>query len=146
VPVGPILLLVAAAASAATLISRLSNPVVRASLKDGFTKGEFDADFWSNAVGVVGDTLGMVPGVGAVARGVNGAAWSASAGAEALTLGEKLSSAGGKTWLAAQRIRAAKNPFGVARRTAVGDRMSVRKRGVSIGARGRAKAAGARVG
>ncbi|WP_326663653.1 hypothetical protein [Streptomyces canus] len=111
VPVGPILLLVAAAASAATLISRLSNPVVRASLKDGFTKGEFDADFWSNAVGVVGDTLGMVPGVGAVARGVNGAARSAGAGAEALTLGEKLSSAGGKTWLAAQRIHAAENPL-----------------------------------
>lgn len=111
VPVGPILLLVAAAASAATLISRLSNPVVRASLKDGFTKGEFDADFWSNAVGVVGDSLGMVPGIGAVARGVNGAARSASAGAEALTLGEKLTSAGGKTWLAAQRIHAADNPL-----------------------------------
>ncbi|MEV5883043.1 putative T7SS-secreted protein [Streptomyces sp. NPDC052020] len=111
VPVGPVLLLVAAAASAATLISRLSNPVVRASLKDGFTKGEFDADFWNNAVGVVGDTLGVVPGVGAVARGVNGAVRSANAGAEALTLGQKLSSAGGKTWLAAQRIHAAENPL-----------------------------------
>ncbi|MFK0120524.1 hypothetical protein [Streptomyces sp. NPDC090994] len=111
VPVGPILLLVAAAASAATLISRLSDPVVRASLKDGFTKGEFDADFWSNAVGVVGDSLGVVPGVGAVARGVNGAVRSASAGAEALTLGQRLSSAGGKTWLAAQRIHAADNPL-----------------------------------
>ncbi|MFI5552800.1 hypothetical protein [Streptomyces sp. NPDC051738] len=111
VPVGPILLLVAAAASAATLISRLSNPVVRASLKDGFTKGEFDSDFWNNAVGVVGDTLGMVPGIGAAARGINGAARSASAGAEALTLGQKLSSAGGKTWLAAQRIHAADNPL-----------------------------------
>ncbi|GGZ39141.1 hypothetical protein [Streptomyces poonensis] len=111
VPVGPILLLVAAAASVATLATRLSNPTVRASLKDGFTKGEFDADFWNNAVGVVGDSLGAVPGVGAVARGVNGAIRSASAGAEALTLGQRLSSAGGKTWLAAQRIHAAENPL-----------------------------------
>ncbi|MEU8570151.1 hypothetical protein AB0C51_17675 [Streptomyces pathocidini] len=111
VPVGPILLLVAAAASAATLISRLSNPVVWASLKDGFTKGEFDADFWSNSVGIVGDALGVIPGAGAVARGINGAARSASAGAEVLTLGQKLTSAGSKTWLAATRIHAMDNPL-----------------------------------
>lgn len=36
--------------------------------------------------------------------------------------------------------------FGVAQRTAVDDRMSSRKRGVSAEARERAKAAGARVG
>ncbi len=104
VPVGPILLLVAAAASAATMISRLSDPKVRASLKDGFTKGEFDADFWSNSVGLAGDALGMVPGAGAVARGINGAARTASASGEVLSLGQMLSSAGGKTWLAAQRL------------------------------------------
>ncbi|MEU4096070.1 hypothetical protein [Streptomyces sp. NPDC026673] len=110
-PIGVALLLVAAAASAATLVSRLSDPKVRASLKDGFTKGEFDADFWSNAVGVAGDTLGMVPGVGAVARGVNGAMRSAGAATEALTLTERLASAGGKTWVAAERIAGAENPL-----------------------------------
>lgn len=110
-PIGVALLLVAAAASAATLISRLSDPKVRASLKDGFTKGEFDADFWNNAVGVVGDTLGVVPGVGAVARGINGAVRSASAATEALTLTERLASAGSKTWLAAERIAGAENPL-----------------------------------
>ncbi|CAL9403696.1 hypothetical protein SUDANB6_01509 [Streptomyces sp. enrichment culture] len=104
VPVGPALLLVAAAASAATMISRLSDPKVWASLKDGFTKGEFDADFWNNSVGLAGDALGVVPGVGAVARGINGAARSASASGEVLSLGQKLSSAGSKTWLAAERL------------------------------------------
>lgn len=111
VPVGPILLLVAAAASAATLISRLSNPVVRASLKDGFTKGEFDADFWSNSIGVVGDALGVVPGASSLIRGVNGAVRAANAGTEALTLGQKLASAGGKTLTVAERIRTAENPL-----------------------------------
>ena len=110
-PLGVGLMLAAAALSAATLVSRLSDPKVRASLKDGFTKGEFDSDFWSNAVGVVGDVIGAVPGVGAVARGVNGAVRSASASTEALTLGEKLASASSKTWLAAERISDASNPL-----------------------------------
>lgn len=111
VPVGPILLLVAAAASAATLISRLSDPVVRASLKDGLTKGEFDADFRSNAIGVVGDALGVVPGAASVLRGVNGAVRAANASAETLTLGEKLASAGSKTMVVAEKIRTADNPL-----------------------------------
>ncbi|MFK8848033.1 hypothetical protein [Streptomyces sp. Ac-502] len=110
-PIGVAFLLVAATASAATLASRLSDPAVRASLKDGFTKGEFDADFWSNAVGVAGDTLGMVPGVGAVARGINGAVRSAGAATEALPLTDHLASAGSKTWLAANRIAGAENPL-----------------------------------
>ncbi|MEU7204330.1 hypothetical protein [Streptomyces sp. NPDC045470] len=110
-PIGVAFLLIAATASAATLASRLSDPAVRASLKDAFTKGEFDADFWSNAVGVAGDTLGMVPGVGAVARGINGAARSAGAATEALTLTDHLASAGSKTWLAANRIAGADNPL-----------------------------------
>ncbi|WP_050502488.1 hypothetical protein [Streptomyces monomycini] len=110
-PIGVAFLLVAATASAATLASRLSDPAVRASLMDGFTKGEFDADFWSNAVGVAGDTLGMVPGVGAVARGINGAVRSAGAATEALTLTDRLASAGSKTWLAANRIAGAENPL-----------------------------------
>ncbi|MYW63490.1 hypothetical protein GTY65_05275 [Streptomyces sp. SID8379] len=111
VPVGPILLLVAAAASAATLVSRLSDPTVSASIKDGFTKGEFDADFWTNSVGLAGDALGVVPGAGALARGINGAARAAGAGAEALSLGQKLSSVGSNTWTAAQRIASADNPL-----------------------------------
>ncbi|GCD44215.1 hypothetical protein [Streptomyces paromomycinus] len=110
-PIGVAFLLVAATASAATLASRLSDPAVRASLKDGFTKGEFDAGFWSNAVGVAGDTLGMVPGVGAVARGINGAVRSAGAATGTLTLTDHLASAGSKTWLAANRIAGAENPL-----------------------------------
>ncbi|GGU64742.1 hypothetical protein [Streptomyces daghestanicus] len=111
VPVGPVLLLVAAAASTATLVSRFSDPVVRASLKDGFAKGEFDADFRSNAVGVVGDALGVVPGAASVLRGVNGAVRAANASAEALTLGQKLASAGSKTMTVAEKIRTAENPL-----------------------------------
>ncbi|MCW2870351.1 hypothetical protein [Actinacidiphila oryziradicis] len=110
-PVGiALFLLVAAAASAATLATRIADPVFRASIADGFTKGEFDADFWSNAVGAAGDALGVVPGAGAVARGVNGAVRSAGAATEALTLGERMASADSKTWLAANRIAKSDNP------------------------------------
>ncbi|MEU6283912.1 putative T7SS-secreted protein [Streptomyces sp. NPDC047028] len=48
---------------------RVSDPEVLASLEDGFAKGELDVDFWSNALGVTGDLLGMLPGAGAVAKG-----------------------------------------------------------------------------
>lgn len=82
-PFGVAMLLVAAGASLATAGSRLAKPEVRASLADGFTKGEFDADFWENAVGLAGDAAGAVPGLGAVTRGANGAIRSAIHGGEA---------------------------------------------------------------
>ncbi|MET9293230.1 hypothetical protein [Streptomyces sp. NPDC003077] len=110
-PLGIALMFLAAAASAATLSSRLADPKVWPSLKDGFTKGEFDADFWSNAVGIVGDAMGVIPGASAVARGAVGAFRSASAAGETLTLAQKLGSAGTKTMLAADRISRAENPL-----------------------------------
>lgn len=48
-----VLLLAAAALSATSLTWRIArDPTVWASLKDGFTKGELDTDFWSNFVTV----------------------------------------------------------------------------------------------
>ncbi|MFF8676796.1 putative T7SS-secreted protein [Streptomyces sp. NPDC015237] len=48
---------------------RIADPEVRASLWDGLTKGELDADFWSNAVSVGADAVGALPGIAAVAKG-----------------------------------------------------------------------------
>ncbi|KPC89524.1 hypothetical protein ADL35_01970 [Streptomyces sp. NRRL WC-3753] len=63
------LMLTASGMSVVALGLRLADPVVRASLWDGMTKGELDADFWSNAVSVGADALGALPGVAAVAKG-----------------------------------------------------------------------------
>ncbi|MFD3583975.1 hypothetical protein [Streptomyces sp. NPDC058683] len=80
---------------------RVSDPEVLASLEDGFTKGELDVDFWGNLLGVAGDFLGMLPGLGAVAKGAMKAPelLSATAAAvgeadEVLTLGQKIARAG----------------------------------------------------
>ncbi|MER7932817.1 MULTISPECIES: hypothetical protein [unclassified Streptomyces] len=80
---------------------RVSDPEVLASLKDGFTKGELDLDFWGNALGTAGDFLGMLPGLGAVAKGAMKAPELMSATAavardtdEVLTLGGKIAAAG----------------------------------------------------
>jgi hypothetical protein len=83
---------------------RVSDPEVLASLEDGFTKGELNVDFWSNLLGVAGDFLGMLPGLGAVAKGSyiglrslgeSGELLSLVAeGDEVLTLGQKLARLG----------------------------------------------------
>ncbi|MGW7549295.1 hypothetical protein ACWGKQ_50485 [Streptomyces sp. NPDC054770] len=80
---------------------RVSDPEVLASLEDGFTKGELDVDFWGNLLGVAGDFLGMLPGLGVVAKGVMKAPelLAATAGPvgeaeEVLTLGQKIAKAG----------------------------------------------------
>ncbi|WP_089099090.1 hypothetical protein [Streptomyces hyaluromycini] len=83
---------------------RVSDPEVLASLEDGFTKGELDVDFWGNLLGVAGDFLGMLPGLGVVAKGSylglrsvgeSGELLSLAAeGDEALTLGQRLGRAG----------------------------------------------------
>ncbi|WP_406440071.1 hypothetical protein OHB00_32670 [Streptomyces sp. NBC_00631] len=80
---------------------RVSDPEVLASLEDGFTKGELDIDFWGNLLGVAGDFLGMLPGLGAVAKGAMKApellaatAGLASEAEEVLTLGQKIAKAG----------------------------------------------------
>ncbi|WP_405997460.1 hypothetical protein [Streptomyces sp. NBC_00829] len=79
-PVGLALLFVATGASFGALALHLRDPRVHKSLKDGLTKGEFDADFWDCTVTLTGDALGSVPGVAAVAHGAK----SASAASHAL--------------------------------------------------------------
>ncbi|MGW5783600.1 hypothetical protein ACWEWK_06370 [Streptomyces sp. NPDC003757] len=63
------LMLTASGLSVMALGLRLADPEVRASLWDGVTKGELDADFWSNAISVGADAAGALPGVAAVAKG-----------------------------------------------------------------------------
>ncbi|EGX54948.1 integral membrane protein [Streptomyces zinciresistens K42] len=103
-PVGIAFLLAAGALSLATLASRLADPKVRASIADGFTKGEFDSDFWENSVGLAGDLLGAVPGVGAAARGMNGAIQSTRFASEAVSVGQFLGRFGDDTVTAAARL------------------------------------------
>ncbi|WP_443059798.1 putative T7SS-secreted protein [Streptomyces sp. NBC_00467] len=72
---GPVtipLLLAAAGLSLAALVSHASDPKHTSALKAGFTRGKFDGQFWSSAVTLGGDSLGALPGVGAVAQGVKG--------------------------------------------------------------------------
>ncbi|AZM54091.1 hypothetical protein DMA15_17185 [Streptomyces sp. WAC 01529] len=90
----PVLLVGAGLLSAGALATRMSDPTVRASLWDGVTKGEFDADFFGNLVSVGADTLGMVPGLGAAARGGIEATQTIRGGSEVLTLGQKMAKYG----------------------------------------------------
>ena len=105
-----VLLLAAAALSATALVKRLSDPEVLASLEDGFTKGEFDSDFWGNVVGVGGDILGLVPGVAAVSTGVRATVNALRAGEEAVTLGKVVTTFGNKTMSEAKAISDLGNP------------------------------------
>ncbi|MGW1874581.1 hypothetical protein [Streptomyces sp. NPDC001975] len=106
-----VLLLVAAALSAGAVVTRLADPTVRASLWDGFRHGEFDADFWSNAIGVAADGLGMLPGLGAAAKGAPVLFRSVGEAGEVLTVGERITAAGGKTMAHAKEFADLKNPF-----------------------------------
>ncbi|MEU2617230.1 putative T7SS-secreted protein [Streptomyces sp. NPDC007157] len=106
-----VLLLVAAALSAGAVVTRLADPTVRASLWDGFRHGEFDADFWSNAIGVAADGLGMLPGLGAAAKGAPVLFRSVGEAGEVLTVGERITAAGGKTMASAKEFADLKNPF-----------------------------------
>ncbi|MEV6401104.1 putative T7SS-secreted protein [Streptomyces sp. NPDC051907] len=76
---GLTLLFVAAGASIGALALHATNSKVQKSLKDGFTKGEFDADFWDSTVTLTGDALGSVPGVAAIAHGAKSASAAAHA-------------------------------------------------------------------
>ncbi|MFE9808097.1 DivIVA domain-containing protein [Streptomyces sp. NPDC005548] len=106
-----VLLMVAATMSAGAVAARLSDPVVWESLKDGFTKGELDADFWSNLIGVTADGLGALPGIGAVGKGAFGAWHAAGEAGEVLTAGQRLATFGSKTMGAAREMADLKNPF-----------------------------------
>ncbi|NEC87615.1 putative T7SS-secreted protein [Streptomyces sp. SID12501] len=105
-----VLLLAAAALSATALTMRLADSDVLASLKDGFTKGEFDSDFWGNVVSLGGDVLGMIPGVGAVGMGARGAVNALRAGEETVTLGRALTAFGSETMSQAKAISGLGNP------------------------------------
>ncbi|MEU6286252.1 putative T7SS-secreted protein [Streptomyces sp. NPDC046988] len=83
--------------SAVALALRLGDPETRASLLDGVTKGELDADFWSNAVSVGADFAGALPGLGAVARGSIEATDAIQTGSTALGFWSKVSTYGAKT-------------------------------------------------
>ncbi|MFJ4783376.1 putative T7SS-secreted protein [Streptomyces sp. NPDC088794] len=105
-----VLLLAAAALSAYALIERLLDPEVLASLKDGFTEGEFDSDFWGNIVSLGGDVLGLVPGVTVVSTGVRATVNTLRAGEEAVTLGKVVTTFGSKTMSEAKAISDLGNP------------------------------------
>lgn len=105
------LLLVAGVLSAGAVALRVSDPAVQASLWDGVTKGELDADFWSNAVGVTSDVVGMAPGLSAVVKGGTVAVRSLSGGAEAVALGQRLTTVGTKTMDEARAISQLGNPL-----------------------------------
>ncbi|MEV5959001.1 hypothetical protein AB0M11_35580 [Streptomyces sp. NPDC051987] len=100
--VAPWLLFLAAGLLSGTAFGlRISDPEVLSSLEDGLTKGELDVDFWSNLLGVAGDFLGTLPGLGAVAKGamkapelLAAAAGPADGAVQVLTLGQKITEAG----------------------------------------------------
>ncbi|MGW2780461.1 hypothetical protein ACWC3X_04290 [Streptomyces populi] len=99
------LLLAASALSATSLSIRITqDPTVWASLKDGFTKGELDTDFWSNFVTVGGDALGALPGLGAAGKGAAVALRATDEAGEALTLGQRMARFGGETMEHAKAI------------------------------------------
>ncbi|WCH92612.1 hypothetical protein POD33_11015 [Streptomyces moderatus] len=89
-PVGIAMLLTSGALSLATTGSRLADPEVRASLADGFTEGELDADFWANSAFLVGDAVAAVPEVGAVSRGLRNAVRSRKSPSRAVSAGQFL--------------------------------------------------------
>lgn len=105
------LMLTASALSFTALTLRLSDDETLASLMDGFTKGEFDADFWSSGVTVGADAMGAIPGIGAVVGGVKGLTNVVRTGTEALTLGQKMSTLSVKTLESMQGISRLENPL-----------------------------------
>jgi hypothetical protein len=105
-----VLLLAAAALSATALTLRIAGkPEVWASLKDGFTRGECDSDFWSNFVTVAGDALGMVPGIGAAGKGAAAAIRVSGGVREGLTLGQRAAQFGSTTMDHAKSISSMDN-------------------------------------
>ncbi|MFK4065657.1 putative T7SS-secreted protein [Streptomyces sp. NPDC029674] len=105
------LMLAASATSGVALGVRLWDPEVRESLWDGFTKGEFDADFFGNLVSVGADAVGMVPGLGAVIKGGRTATQAVRAGAGAMSLGQKMTTYGTHTLDAGKDIARLGNPL-----------------------------------
>ncbi|MET8035405.1 hypothetical protein [Streptomyces sp. NPDC005345] len=107
-----VLLLSAAALSATSLSLRITqDPGVWASLKDGFTKGELDTDFWSNFVTVGGDVLGVLPGLGATCKGAAAGLRATGEAGEAVALGQRMTRFGRATKEHAKVISGLDNPL-----------------------------------
>ncbi|WP_405487106.1 hypothetical protein [Streptomyces sp. NBC_00096] len=116
-PAGMAVMLVAGGLSLAALATHLADPGFRAPLKDGFTRGKFDAAFWKNGVTLLGDGLGAVPGVAAVASGAKAgtvAARAAMAVPEAGALAGFSTGAGAfarTAWSTADELRKVESPL-----------------------------------
>lgn len=116
-PAGLAVMLVAGGLSLAALATHLSDPAFRKPLADGFTKGKFDAAFWKSGVTLLGDGLGAVPGVAAVASGAKAgtvAARAAMAVPEASALAGVSPGAGAfarTTWNTADELRKVESPL-----------------------------------
>ncbi|MEV8531882.1 hypothetical protein [Streptomyces sp. NPDC051211] len=116
-PAALAVMLVGSGLSLAALTMHASDPKFRKPLKDGFTKGEFDADFWKSSVTLMGDTLGTVPGVAAVATGAKagvGATRAAMAVPETSALSGLGAGAGTfarTTWSTGNTIRTTESPL-----------------------------------
>ncbi|WP_208870755.1 hypothetical protein [Streptomyces aquilus] len=105
------LMLASSAVSLTAFTLRMSDPEVRASLWDGFTKGEFDADFWSNGVSVGADLAGALPGLGAALKGGIEATQAIRAGSESVGFWQKAAAYGSKTLDEAKTINSLDNPM-----------------------------------
>lgn len=105
------LMLAASAVSVTALALRVTDPEVRESLWDGVSKGELDADFWSNSVSVGADFAGSLPGIGAVGKGAYTGIRAITGSAEALSLGQRLATYGTKTMDEARAVASLDNPL-----------------------------------
>ncbi|WP_031153771.1 hypothetical protein [Streptomyces xanthophaeus] len=117
-PAGLAVMLVAGGLSLAALTTHVADPKFRKSLSDGFTKGEFDADFWKSGVTLLGDTAGSIPGLAAVASGAKAgttaarAAMAAAPESSALAgLGAGTGAFGRTTWSTGLAIQEVENPL-----------------------------------
>ncbi|GAA2231456.1 hypothetical protein GCM10010232_17490 [Streptomyces amakusaensis] len=117
-PLGLAVLFVATGASMGAFALHVTDSEVRESLRDGFSKGEYDAEFWDNAVTLAGDALGSVPGVAAIAGGAkaasaavqaSGGVTEAGALAAAARAGSQGFADGAKTMM--REMRSVENPL-----------------------------------
>ncbi|MFJ3666109.1 hypothetical protein ACIPSE_06615 [Streptomyces sp. NPDC090106] len=105
------LMLTSSAISMAAFTLRISDAETWASLEDGFTKGELDADFWSNLVSVGADLAGALPGAGAIGKGAYTGLRAAMRSTEASGLGQRAAVYGAKTMDEAKAIAQLDNPL-----------------------------------
>lgn len=105
------LMLASSAISLTAFALRISDAETWESLKDGFTQGELDADFWSNFVSVGADLAGALPGVGAIGKGAYTGIRAAMRSTEATGVLQRAAIYGGKTMDEAKAIADLKNPL-----------------------------------